>query len=120
MYALLHTLQPAGTAPAGYHAALLAAFHVSPPRRSGIEWLGTADVSSSASPGVWALVEPLTEREHEVLALLADGASNQAIADRLVISLATAKKHVNNILGKLHAQNRTEAVARAREARWLT
>jgi LuxR family maltose regulon positive regulatory protein len=46
--------------------------------------------------------------------LLAAGASNPGIADHLVISLPTAKKHVANILGKLDAHNRTEAVARAR------
>jgi LuxR family maltose regulon positive regulatory protein len=60
------------------------------------------------------MVEALTEREMHVLRLLAAGASNRAIADQLVISLPTAKKHVTNILGKLDAHNRTEAVARAR------
>ena len=58
--------------------------------------------------------EELTAREREVLRLIAEGASNQAIADRLIISLQTVKKHVNNIMGKLDARNRTEAVARAR------
>ena len=62
-----------------------------------------------------ALLEPLTQRELEVLHLLATGASNQAIADRLVISLATVKKHVSNLLGKLQAETRTQAIARARE-----
>ena len=51
----------------------------------------------------------------EVLHLLATGASNQAIGDRLVISLATVKKHVSNLLGKLQAETRTQAIARARE-----
>ena len=62
-----------------------------------------------------ALLEPLTQRELEVLHLLATGASNQAIGDRLVISLATVKKHVSNLLGKLQAETRTQAIARARE-----
>ena len=62
-----------------------------------------------------ALLEPLTQRELEVLHLLATGAPNQAIADRLVISLATVKKHVSNLLGKLQAETRTQAIARARE-----
>ena len=54
----------------------------------------------------------LTSREHEVLALLAEGASNATIASRLVISEATVKSHVRHILRKLRAANRTEAVIR--------
>ena len=50
----------------------------------------------------------------EVLRLLAAGKSNQQIADELVVTLATVKKHVGHILGKLAAGNRTQAVARAR------
>lgn len=61
------------------------------------------------------LDEPLTARELEVLRLVAIGLSNQAIADRLVISLHTAKRHVANILEKLGAASRTEAAARARQ-----
>jgi LuxR family maltose regulon positive regulatory protein len=61
------------------------------------------------------LVEQLTGRELEILALLAAGQSNQNIASRLVISLDTVKKHVSHLLGKLGARNRTEAVARGRE-----
>lgn len=55
--------------------------------------------------------EDLTEREREVLAWIARGASNQEIAEALVISAATAKFHVGNILSKLEAANRAEAVA---------
>jgi DNA-binding NarL/FixJ family response regulator len=55
----------------------------------------------------------LTSREHEVLAAMADGASNKVIARRLGISLYTAKFHVAAILAKLDADSRTEAVARA-------
>jgi DNA-binding NarL/FixJ family response regulator len=55
----------------------------------------------------------LTPREHEVLAAMADGASNKLIARRLGISLYTAKFHVAAILAKLDADSRTEAVARA-------
>jgi LuxR family transcriptional regulator, maltose regulon positive regulatory protein len=50
-----------------------------------------------------------------VLALIAAGCSNQAIADRLIISVATVRKHVENIHGKLGVQSRTQAAARARE-----
>jgi LuxR family maltose regulon positive regulatory protein len=60
------------------------------------------------------LPDPLTHREMEVLLWLARGASNQDIAQELVISLDTAKRHVSNILSKLDAKNRTQAVARAR------
>jgi LuxR family maltose regulon positive regulatory protein len=63
------------------------------------------------------LVEPLTARECEVLRLLEAGASNRAIAQSLVLSLGTVKKHVSNIYGKLGVQSRTQAVARARALR---
>lgn len=53
--------------------------------------------------------DPLSERELEVLALIAEGLSNQEIADRLVISERTARNHVGNILSKLHLANRTQA-----------
>lgn len=59
------------------------------------------------------LVEELTPRELEVLQLLAEGRPTKAIAHRLRISEHTAKDHVNTILGKLGAETRTEAVARA-------
>ena len=61
------------------------------------------------------LVEPLSAREQEVLTLIAAGCSNQEIADRLIISVATVRKHVENIHGKLGVQSRTKAAARARE-----
>jgi LuxR family maltose regulon positive regulatory protein len=64
---------------------------------------------------VAGLVEPLTERELEVLRLLADGRSNQAIAAELVISLDTVKRHVSHLFSKLEVANRTQAVSRARE-----
>jgi NarL family two-component system response regulator LiaR len=59
------------------------------------------------------LVEPLTEREQEVLALMVGGLSNAAIAEQLVVSLSTVKFHVSNILAKLAAESRTEAVSMA-------
>ena len=76
------------------------------------------ELALAPSPNMSApvrLLEPLTPQEQRVLCLIAEGASNQQIADQLVISLATARKHVSNILGKLGAANRTQAIARARE-----
>jgi LuxR family transcriptional regulator, maltose regulon positive regulatory protein len=60
------------------------------------------------------VIEPLTEREMEVLRLVAAGQPNREIADELVVVLDTVKKHVRNILRKLGACNRTHSVARAR------
>jgi DNA-binding NarL/FixJ family response regulator len=58
--------------------------------------------------------EPISEREHEVLVLLAQGHSNREIADTLVITEGTVKNHVSNILSKLQAENRTQAADIAR------
>jgi LuxR family maltose regulon positive regulatory protein len=69
--------------------------------------------------GTTVLVEPLTERECEVLLLLAEGRSNREIADRLVVTPDTVKKHLTHIFGKLGAVSRTQAVARARDLRLL-
>ena len=60
-----------------------------------------------------SLPEPLSNRELEVLKLLVDGRSNQQIANHLVISLATAKTHVRNILNKLAVDDRTQAAVHA-------
>jgi LuxR family maltose regulon positive regulatory protein len=61
------------------------------------------------------LLDPLSQRELEVLHLLARGASNQEIAEELVVALDTAKRHVSNILSKLGASNRTQAVMLAHD-----
>jgi DNA-binding NarL/FixJ family response regulator len=58
--------------------------------------------------------EPLSEREHEVLVLLAQGVANKNIADKLGIAEGTVKNHVSNILDKLQVQNRTQAANLAR------
>jgi len=65
--------------------------------------------------GTDALIEPLTPRETEVLVLIAAGDSNQEIADKLVITIRTVKKHTSNIFGKLNVSSRTQAVAYARQ-----
>jgi LuxR family maltose regulon positive regulatory protein len=69
----------------------------------------------AAAAAVPGLVEPLTNRELEVLEMLAAGKSNQAIANQLVVTLDTVKKHVSHVLDKLTSANRTEAVVRAHE-----
>jgi LuxR family maltose regulon positive regulatory protein len=61
------------------------------------------------------LIEPLSDRELEVLHLIAQGLSNREISERLFLALSTVKGHNRNIFGKLQVQRRTEAVARARE-----
>jgi LuxR family maltose regulon positive regulatory protein len=61
------------------------------------------------------LGEPLSQRELEVLRLIARGLSNREISDRLFLALDTVKGHNQKIFGKLQVQRRTEAVARARE-----
>lgn len=69
-------------------------------------------ISEDREADVEYLQEPLTAREIEVLALMAEGAENKEIAMRLKISEHTAKFHVSSILGKLGATSRTEAVTR--------
>ena len=75
--------------------------------------LPDAGVAGAAPVSPPDLVEPLSERELEVLRLLVDGCSNQEIADALVITLGTAKWHVHNIYQKLGVGSRAEAIARA-------
>jgi LuxR family maltose regulon positive regulatory protein len=81
----------------------------------------SGEPAAPLSPGEAAgLVEPLTPREMEVLQLIAAGDSNQTIADKLVITVRTVKKHTGNIYGKLNASSRIQAVARARDLGLLT
>jgi LuxR family maltose regulon positive regulatory protein len=61
------------------------------------------------------LIDPLTEREQEVLRLVAKGLSNREIAEALFVTLGTVKKHLNNIFSKLNVKNRTQAITRGRE-----
>lgn len=65
------------------------------------------------------LIEPLTERERQVLRLIADGMSNQEIAEELQLTVSTVKSHVLNIYGKLRVNRRVQAVTRAKELRLI-
>jgi DNA-binding NarL/FixJ family response regulator len=62
-----------------------------------------------------SLIEPLSEREREILSLIATGSSNREIAEQLFIAEGTVKNHVTNILGKLDVRDRTQAALKARE-----
>jgi LuxR family transcriptional regulator, maltose regulon positive regulatory protein len=111
-----HDISPVSSALTSYASTVLAAFAC---EQSQIVQQETIPAISKALPhpssqAAQQLLEPLTQRELEVLHLLAEGASNQEIARQLVVSLATAKKHVASILSKLGAENRTQAIARAR------
>ena len=79
-----------------------------------------ATSSPSAPTPAQSLLDPLTERELEVLRLIAAGLSNREIADRLVLALSTVKSYVNTIYSKLQVQSRTQAVARARALHLLS
>jgi len=101
----------------GYIDKLLAAFGV--PLASAAPSL--ASVQSSISPAQKnpALIEPLSDREQEILRLVADGLSNSEIAGQLIVTVGTVKKHLNNIYGKLGVSSRTQAIARGRELQLL-
>ncbi len=103
MAALLHSALSRGVTP-DYTSRLLASFP-SVGRK----------VEASPHPVTFSFNTPLSERELEVLRLLATGASNEEIAGELSIALTTARKHVSNIISKLGVNNRTQAVSRGRD-----
>jgi len=74
-----------------------------------------AETIGSVQPSSQQLIEPLTTRELEVMKLIEAGRSNQEIAARLVISVATVKRHISNIYVKLGAKSRTQAVSLSKE-----
>ena len=107
MAQLLREAAARGMMPAYTHK-LLAAFEAEEHKGDGRSYLPPA-------PPAQPLVEPLSQRELEVLALIAQGLSNREISERLFIALPTVKGHNRRVYGKLQVQRRTEAVARARE-----
>jgi LuxR family maltose regulon positive regulatory protein len=88
-----------------YINRLLAAFPISEPEQND---------PAKSQPPKSGLVEPLSEREIEVLQFLAEGLTNREIADRLYLSLNTVKVHTRNIYGKLDVHNRTQAISKGR------
>jgi LuxR family transcriptional regulator, maltose regulon positive regulatory protein len=95
-----------------YTARLLAAFET---EKRKVEDKPVPATAPSGQP----LSEPLSQRELEVLQLMAQGLSNREICERLFLALDTIKGHNSRIYAKLQVQRRTEAVARARELRLL-
>ena len=79
-----------------------------------VELLLTPDQQASTA-SAHLLPEPLTEREQEVLRLIAAGLNNPQIAEQLVVAVGTVKSHTNRIFGKLGVSNRVQAVNRAKE-----
>jgi LuxR family maltose regulon positive regulatory protein len=88
-------------------------------RPFALQVLAAIDGSPGPPEPSTALVEPLTERELDVLRALAAGLSNRAIAQHLYLSVATVKVHLKHIYGKLAVNSRTEALARARQLNLL-
>jgi LuxR family maltose regulon positive regulatory protein len=104
MASLLYEALSRGISPA-YIQQLLAAFPIPEPEET---------VSTEQQVDQSGLIEPLSEREIEVLELLAKGLTNQVIAKKLFLSPHTVKVHTRNIYGKLAVNNRTQALDRAR------
>ncbi len=78
-----------------------------------------ANSDSATAVAQQDLVEPLSERELEILGVLATGASNREIASKLFIAEGTVKNHVTNILGKLGVRDRTQAALKAKDMRLI-
>jgi LuxR family maltose regulon positive regulatory protein len=111
MGCLLAQLQATGHGAQRYLQTLLAACESGDPASAEL----TPPVKNASPKLLQPLIDPLSERELEVLRLLAEGASNAAIAAQLVVATSTVKRHVSNIFAKLAVGNRMQAVARARE-----
>jgi DNA-binding NarL/FixJ family response regulator len=74
-----------------------------------------ARLTTKRRPPAQALIEPLSDREQEILALIATGATNREIGNQLFLAEGTVKNHVTNVLGKLGVRDRTQAALKARE-----
>lgn len=96
---------------------VFSAFTSSNPARSSASSINTAPSISTAPSYIdpTASIEQLTEREREILTLVAGGASNRQIAENLYLTEGTVKNHMSNILGKLGVRDRTQAALKAKE-----
>ena len=112
MATMLQAASARGIAP-DYVTRLLAAFPRTEAR--GLRTESVASTHTVLSPQSASLVEPLSQRELEVLHLISQGLSNREISERLFLALDTVKGHNQRIFSKLQVQRRTEAVSRARE-----
>jgi LuxR family maltose regulon positive regulatory protein len=112
MQALLRQVA-AGTVAPDYIQLLLAAF--GQPASAAVRQGEGVPPVQARGPGPAALREPLSEREREVLRLIASGQSNAEVARALVIAVSTVKTHTNSIFGKLGVTSRTQAIALARD-----
>jgi len=84
------------------------------------EMIHPTQINNSGKPTLEANQMPLTRRELDILRQMADGMTNQEIANESVLALNTVKKHVANILSKLGVANRTQAVIAAKKAGWIS
>ncbi|MCB9098896.1 MAG: tetratricopeptide repeat protein [Anaerolineales bacterium] len=118
MAQLLALAKSRGIAPdEGYLDKLLNAFD-----QKSLEIPASSPVKKETHPSPLTsqpLIEPLSDRELEVLDLIAAGLSNQEIADKLIIAEGTVKKHIHNIFGKLGVRRRSQAILRATELNLL-
>jgi LuxR family maltose regulon positive regulatory protein len=114
MAGLLREAINRGIAP-GYAGKILAAFPNADDLLAAQATPAGRTPSGSIHPPQFELVETLSERELEVLQLIADGLTNREIAAKLFISLHTVKVHAHNVYGKLDVHSRTQAVATARD-----
>lgn len=110
--ALIATVQTELATPYAGAEAPMQRYTQTKPSNAGISKTITSTTRKSLAH---MLVEPLTDREQEVLELVADGLTNKEIANRLIISAGTVKWYTGQIYGKLGVNKRTQAVARARE-----
>ncbi|MEO1515713.1 MAG: response regulator transcription factor [Bacteroidota bacterium] len=99
----------------GYYVSQLMAQRKSPIQELQVQAETAESDMTLPSPEIKLAELGISKRENEVLQLLAEGLSNQEIASRLYISESTVKTHVSNLLSKLGARRRTEAVRLARE-----